>query len=247
MPMLVMILVALHLGRYVVMAGGAYLFFWRWRGNPVTVARRLQQVAFTSEDLKREVGWSLVTALVFGAFFGVAYSGLPPQPLSWPGAWKVLEFCLWLGLVLIIHDTYFYWSHRLAHHPRVFRFVHRVHHESRNPSPFAALAFHPSEALLQAVWAVPVARALPIPSSVWLVFAFVAMFINVLGHCGVELYPRSWATHPVLGWLNTATAHNQHHLTLHRNFGLYFTFWDRVMGTSSDHELRAPPPVTHSE
>jgi sterol desaturase/sphingolipid hydroxylase (fatty acid hydroxylase superfamily) len=66
---------------------------------------------------------------------------------------------------------------------------------------------------------------------VWLVFSFVAMFINVLGHCNVELYPRSWATHPVMGWLNSSTMHNQHHLHLDRNFGLYFTFWDRLMNT----------------
>lgn len=70
----------------------------------------------------------------------------------------------------------------------------------------------------------------------WLAFAFVAMFINVLGHCGVELYPRAWASRPVFGWLNSATAHDQHHLRLERNFGLYFTFWDRLCGTAVPRE-----------
>lgn len=233
LPVLVLALLAVHLGRYVLMAGGAYAFFWSWKSNPLTARRRIQHEPFTREALRREVGWSLVTAVIFAVFFGVAYAGLKPLALSWPGAWKALEFVLWLGLLLIIHDTWFYWSHRFAHHPRVFRWVHQLHHRSRNPSPFAALAFQPTEALLQAVWAVPLARLLPVPSAVWFTFAFVAMFINVLGHCGVELYPASWATHPVLRWLNSATAHDQHHQRLDRNFGLYFTLWDRVMKTSA--------------
>ncbi|MBL8917090.1 MAG: sterol desaturase family protein [Archangium sp.] len=226
------LLIALHVGRYVVMAGGAYLVFWKWKSNPVTKTRRLQHAAFTSEDLRREVLLSLLTAVLFGSFFAVVYGGQTPRPLVYSGLWGALEFCAWLLLVLVVHDTFFYWSHRLSHHRALFRHAHRVHHLSRNPSPFAALAFHPLDAFVQIIWAVPLGMLLPIPSSVWLAFAFVAMFINVLGHCGVELYPRSWATHPVLGWLNSASAHDQHHLKLERNFGLYFTFWDRVCGTA---------------
>lgn len=27
------------------------------------------------------------------------------------------------------HDTYCYWTRRAMHHPKLFRTVHRVHHE----------------------------------------------------------------------------------------------------------------------
>lgn len=236
------LLIALHLGRYVVMAGGAYLVFYAWRGNPITRARRLQHLDFTREDLRREVLTSLFTAVLFGGFFGVVYAGQSPRPLTHGGLAGAAEFVGWLTFVLVVHDAWFYWSHRLTHHRALFRHVHRVHHLSRNPSPFAALAFHPLDALVQIVWAVPLGLWLPIPSSVWLAFAFVAMFINVLGHCGVELYPRSWATHPVFGWLNSATAHDAHHLRLDRNFGLYFTFWDRLCGTSASAAVEAAAP-----
>lgn len=234
MPVLTLIavLIVLHVGRYLVMAGGAWLVLWKWKANPVTRARRLQAADFTRADLTREFGWSLISAVSFGVFFGVVYRGQTPRPLVHHGITGALEFLAWLAVVLIIHDTWFYWSHRLTHHRLLFRHVHRLHHLSRNPSPFAALAFHPVDALVQIIWAVPLGLWAPIPSSVWLTFAFVAMFINVLGHCGVELYPRWWAKHAVLGWLNSTTAHDQHHLRLDRNFGLYFTFWDRVCGTS---------------
>ncbi len=31
--------------------------------------------------------------------------------------------------------------------------------------------------------------------------------------------------------VNTSVNHNQHHQFFKGNYGLYFTFWDRVMGT----------------
>lgn len=228
---LMFLLVGLHFGRYLLAAGGAWLFFFAWKRNPFTATRRLQPGPFLSADLRRELLASALTALLFGAFFGLVYGGTTPVPLRAAGASAALEFCLWLGLILLVHDTYFYWSHRLLHHPAVFQRAHALHHRSRNPSPFAALAFHPFEALAQVVWAVPLSLVLPIPSAVWFAFSFVAIFINVLGHCGVEPYPLHWQQHPVLKWLNFSTLHNRHHQDFHGNYGLYSSFWDRVMGT----------------
>lgn len=228
---LVVALSTLHAVRYLLAASGAWLFFWTWKGNPLTRRRRLQPVDFTRVDVRRELLTSLRSALVFGTLFGFVYAGLPLVKLEAPGALKVLEFSGWLLFLLVVHDTYFYWSHRLAHHPRVFRWLHSLHHQSRNPSPFAALSFGVADAVVQVVWAVPLVRFVPVPSLVWLVFSFVAIAINVVGHCGVEPYPLRWQHHPVLKWLNFATMHNQHHLVLDGNYGLYFSAWDRWMGT----------------
>lgn len=230
LPMMVA-LVTLHAVRYLVAASAAWSFFWSWRANPWTRAKRLQPVDFTRGDVTRELLTSLRTALVFGALFGVVYAGLPVVPLSQRGALAAVEFSAWLLGLLLVHDTYFYWSHRLAHHPRVFGWLHELHHRSRNPSPFAALSFGVFDAVVQVAWAVPLVRFVPVPSLVWLVFSFVAIGINVIGHCGVEPYPLSWQRHPALKWLNFATMHNQHHLALRGNYGLYFSAWDRWMGT----------------
>ena len=229
---LVLVLVGLHFGRYLLTAGAAWLFFFGWKNNPLTARGRLQPEPFRREDLKRELGASAVTALLIGTLFGLVFGGTQPLPLSHRGLAGFGEFCLWLGFIVLVHDTFFYWSHRLLHHRRVFPLVHALHHRSTNPSPFAALAFHPLEALAQVSWAVPLSFLLPIPSVVWLAFSFLAIFINVLGHCGVEPFPERWQAHPVLKWLNFATMHNRHHLHFERHFGLYFSAWDRLMGTS---------------
>lgn len=224
-------LVTLHAVRYLLAASSAWLFFWTWKRNPITAARRLQSVAFTRLDVRRELLTSLRTAVVFGTLFGFVYAGLPLVKLEATGPLAALEFVAWLGFLILVHDTYFYWSHRLAHHPRIFRWLHGLHHQSRNPSPFAALSFGVFDALVQVAWAVPLVRWVPVPSVVWLVFSFVAIGINVIGHCGVEPYPLSWQRHRVLKWLNFTTMHDRHHLSLDGNYGLYFSAWDRWMGT----------------
>ena len=59
--------------------------------------------------------------------------------------WLIVSFLI----VLFIDDMFFYWSHRAMHHPKLYKFFHRVHHESTDPSPLTAFAFHPSEAVIE--------------------------------------------------------------------------------------------------
>ncbi len=54
-----------------------------------------------------------------------------------------------LALVVpIIHEFHFYWIHRLIHVPFLYKWVHSVHHNSVNPSPWSSLSMHPVEHLL---------------------------------------------------------------------------------------------------
>jgi sterol desaturase/sphingolipid hydroxylase (fatty acid hydroxylase superfamily) len=55
---------------------------------------------------------------------------------------------------------------------------------------------------------------------------------NVLGHLGLELFP-PWFTHS--RWTRrsaTTTRHTLHHRRVGANYRLYFTWWDRAMGTT---------------
>ena len=50
----------------------------------------------------------------------------------------------------LMHRRAFYWMHRFMHLPGIFKAVHKVHHLSHNPSPWAAFSFHPLEAIIEA-------------------------------------------------------------------------------------------------
>jgi sterol desaturase/sphingolipid hydroxylase (fatty acid hydroxylase superfamily) len=141
-------------------------------------------------------------------------------------AWTVFS-----GLLLVwLHDTYFYWTHRLLHHPSLYRF-HAVHHRSRNPSPWASYSFHPMEALIHEAF-LPLALVF-IPAHVTVVFIVMVhmMLRNALGHSGFEIYPRDAVRRWPWRWLTSNTHHQLHHERMEANFGLYFSWWDRWCGT----------------
>jgi len=142
------------------------------------------------------------------------------------------SFLAWVLLLLVIHDAYFYWAHRLTHWGPLFRLFHHVHHRSLNPTPFAAFAFHPVESAIQYGFIPIAALLLPIP--LWPLFAFgiVMTAANIYGHSGLELMPKSFMRFAPCRLLLTATHHDLHHSSVHYNFGFYTSIWDRLMGTN---------------
>lgn len=66
--------------------------------------------------------------------------------LNWEEHW------LWLGLLVLlvpaIHEVHFFCIHRLIHTPKLYKWVHSVHHNSINPSPWSSLSMHPVESTL---------------------------------------------------------------------------------------------------
>ena len=57
--------------------------------------------------------------------------------------WFVI-LCL---IVPVIHEFHFFCIHRLIHTPFLYKWVHSVHHNSINPSPWSSLSMHPVEHL----------------------------------------------------------------------------------------------------
>jgi len=170
---------------------------------------------------------------VFTVF--VPYSQLYPNISDYGWGYYVFSIIV----MMFIHDTYFYWLHRLMHHPFLYRQVHLVHHKSTNPSPWASYSFHPIEAILEAAIAVIIAFVIPCHFTAIISFFFFQIVYNVYGHLGYELFPQNSYKHPILKWFNTSVSHNQHHQYFTGNYGLYFTFWDRMMGTMrEDYEER---------
>ncbi|MBL0154726.1 MAG: sterol desaturase family protein [Chitinophagaceae bacterium] len=220
--------------RYMILATLAFVIaYWLLRN---TIRGRKIQLKFPKTiDYLREIGFSALTIFVM-AFIPFLILGNPSIAKhtkfymdihEYGMTWFVLAF----PVMAFIHDTYFYWMHRLIHHPAIFKWVHLVHHKSTNPSPFAAYAFHPLEAILEAGIFVVFVLTIPV-NKFHLIFFFLFQIVyNVYGHCGWELYPKGFNKHWLGKWINTSVNHNQHHQYFKGNYGLYFLFWDRMMGT----------------
>jgi lathosterol oxidase len=220
--------------RYLLAAGGAFLLCWVWGRR--RFAHRLIRGSFPpASQLRREAARSLSTLLVFatngtllwyGARAGVFRVYTRVADHGWP--W----FAASIALLIVAHDAYFYWTHRAMHHRWLYRRVHHAHHESRNPSPWAAYSFAPAEAAVHAAFVPLFTLVLPVHDIALFTFVGVMAVRNVIGHLGIELLPAGFIRAPVARWSTTTTHHAVHHHRPRGNYGLYFTWWDRLMGTT---------------
>jgi Delta7-sterol 5-desaturase len=187
-----------------------------------------------SGQRRREVMHSLSTVLLFSANGALIVAGVQAGVLAvytdWHerGTWYALAS---LVLLIALHDTWFYWTHRLLHWRGIFGRVHLTHHRSLAPTPWAAYSFSVGEAAVQAVFLGLVLLALPLHPMVIAVFLTHMIVRNVQGHSGVELLPAAWLAGWWGRWLTTTLHHDMHHATGRHNYGLYFTWWDRLCGT----------------
>lgn len=189
----------------------------------------------TGRDYGREIGLSLRTVLIFSingcGIYAAVQAGIItiPRSVASAGGWAAIV-ATFAGIMLA-HDAWFYWTHRLLHGPAMWRRMHRAHHRSTVPTPFAAYAFDIGEACVQAVFLPLFLLVVPTHPGVISLFLVIMITRNVMGHAGVEFHPAVFAPGRALGWLTTTTHHDLHHQNGRWNFGFYFTFWDRLMGT----------------
>ena len=229
--------------RYLAVSGG---FAW------LTGRRYPGLYGQLTPQIRKEISWSLASAAIYGLPAGLLAWGW--QERGWTRIYSnVADYPLWWLPVSVLaylfaHDSWFYWTHRLMHRPRLFRVAHAVHHASRPPTAWAAMSFHPYEALTGAVVIPLLVLLIPIHYSALLLVLGVMTLMGVTNHMGWELFPK-WLVEGRAGaWLITASHHQRHHREYRCNYGLYFRFWDRLCGTdkglgSFDHAAGGTDPA----
>lgn len=196
--------------------------------------RKIQQKFPANSDYIRELGFSLITMFIFSSIIVILNS---PSIIIYTTRYQSINEYGWFyyfsvfPILFIMHDLYFYIMHRIMHHPSLFKYIHLVHHKSTNPSPWAAYAFHPLEAIIEQGIVIIFYFTLPIHISHLAIFFLFSIIYNVYGHLGYELYPKGFNKSWFGKWINTSINHNQHHQFFKGNYGLYTLIWDRLFGT----------------
>ncbi len=219
--------------RYLAFAGGLHFLVTRWKRQAWSW-RKISPIDPDPRIVRAEIRWSFIASAIFALAGGAAY-------LAWQRGWTLVYldvaeygwayFFLSFWILAFLHDTYFYFTHRWMHVPRFYRKIHKVHHDSRHPTAWAAFSFHPIESAIEALILPALVFIIPVHPIVMVAFLTFMTVLSVINHCGFELYPARFANHPLWKWWISATHHQQHHQKVVSNFGLYFTFWDRLLGT----------------
>jgi sterol desaturase/sphingolipid hydroxylase (fatty acid hydroxylase superfamily) len=222
--------------RYSLVAGIFYLVFYVI--DPVDFrSRKIFPAQKNTAQFRSEIFWSTFTSLLFalaGAgmvlMWQKGYTAIYENIEDYGWWWIPVSFLI----AALIHETYYYWLHRWMHRPKIYRLIHKVHHDSHITSPWTSFSFHPGEGVLQSL-VIPVI-ILFLPMHYWTIVALLTFMTitSAINHSNVEIYPKGFHKHWLGRWLIGATHHSLHHTQYRFNYGLYFTFWDKWMKTESD-------------
>jgi sterol desaturase/sphingolipid hydroxylase (fatty acid hydroxylase superfamily) len=211
-----------NLLRYALSYGGAFFLFYRLR---VAAGHKFTAEYEDAERLRTELRYwccSVVVGTAYDLGIRAAAAGghLPPLrsgPLT--GAdWALFP------LVVGFADLHFYAMHRTLHRRWLYKHVHSVHHQSRNPNPFSGLNFHPAESsayFSASLCVAALAGAAGLHRAHYALVKGLLDFNPVWGHAGFG------------GWFGGSHHHYVHHTVgyrLHINFGGTWLF-DGLLGT----------------
>jgi sterol desaturase/sphingolipid hydroxylase (fatty acid hydroxylase superfamily) len=134
-------------------------------------------------------------------------------------------------ILLLAMDLAMYVTHRIAHLPVAFRYVHRVHHHYDRVRPLTLFVLHPGEVIgFGGLW-IGVLACHAFSLGGILAYLIINAIFGVLGHLGVEPMPPRWLAWPIARSLGSSTFHAGHHRDPTGNFGFYTQLWDRLLRT----------------
>ncbi|KAK9815322.1 hypothetical protein WJX72_001696 [[Myrmecia] bisecta] len=210
---------------------------------PVKVIQKSdRQPGQVAREAVNSIGPILVKAAVLtiveklhAAGLGKLYTG----PLHSPS--EVVYLIATIVSLDILHDTWFYWTHRLLHSRLLYKHIHHLHHTSKAPTAFTGYSFHVVEAAIVFANEILVVFLFPINATLHRVYHLFTTIIHNGGHAGYEIAPFIPSIEGLLSnmfrglrpvkELNTVQHHDMHHRYPTKHFSLYFTHWDRWMGT----------------
>ena len=169
----------------------------------------------------------IISPLLFMSGWGRAKAltsvSLDDVPHWYTSAWHIVVF-------MIVEDTLFYWAHRMLHHKLIYKYIHKQHHEYKQPIGVASEYAHWVEFIFS--------NAIPFTVGPQLLhshcYTFFIWYIwrigeTIDGHSGYE-FP--WVPYRLLPFSGSATFHDYHHSRNVGNYSSFFTYWDQIMGTN---------------
>jgi len=137
--------------------------------------------------------------------------------------------------MMLLHDAYFYWCHRLLH-TKKFWSIHGVHHRATDPTVVTSHVFHYLETFINfsfIVWFTLLAGLLfggifYLPGIIFIVYTITW---NIYGHGKKDLFSFKITNSYIGRHIIWPHYHLEHHRKGTGNFGFFFTFWDEIVGT----------------
>ena len=202
----------------------------RFKFNGLFPADKKSEVfMFKSQNIDNMIrtfgtGVPIWTAYEVGMLYAWAH-GFGPWTTFADHPWALIAL---FAVIPLFHEAHFYFIHRLIHVPVLYKWIHSVHHNSVNPSPWSSLSMHPVEHLLY--WSdILIHLVLPSHPLLMLYHLQVTGTGAVVGHVGfdkIEAGKTAFDSH--------AYSHYLHHKYFEVNYSDGMVPFDRWFGSWHD-------------
>jgi sterol desaturase/sphingolipid hydroxylase (fatty acid hydroxylase superfamily) len=129
-------------------------------------------------------------------------------------------------------DGVLYWTHRWMHRSRWLWAFHSVHHSPQELTALANFRFHLGDVFVRGMAQFIPGLLLGVPAYVWLPTVWIQVALDGLAHSGL-----GWGYGRLGSVLVSPGFHRVHHSAdpahYNTNFGMTYSFWDRIFGTAS--------------
>lgn len=147
--------------------------------------------------------------------------------MHWNSGW--LAIATSVVLFILFTDCLIYFIHYYLHHPIFYKNIHKPHHRWKVTTPFASHAFHPIDGFVQSLPYHLYVFIFPMHKFAYLILYILVNVWTVSIHDGDFRVPKK-----LRPFINGSAHHTDHHLYYNYNYGQYFTFWDKLLGTYRD-------------
>ncbi|AKF07388.1 sterol desaturase family protein [Sandaracinus amylolyticus] len=212
---------------YFTLSGLSYLIFFVWgkeRFHPTYLPDQQANRNAQKWGVIGTIG-NVVLMMPFHILIASGHSQIYWDIGEYGWGWLIASFFLYL----VFTETCIYWAHRWLHTDRGYHWLHKYHHEWRVTTSWVSMAFHPLDSFLQALPHHLFGFIFPLYGPIYLVMVSFVSVWSVMIHDRVSFVR--------FKWINYTGHHTLHHWYYDYNYGQFFTFWDRLMGTWKDPEV----------
>ncbi|GAA5994991.1 methylsterol monooxygenase [Rhodotorula paludigena] len=210
-------------------------WFQQYKLQPNKQPSAKQQWECTKAVLKAHFSVELPQIYLFHPM--AVWAGMQTYEVPFPSLWK--QIIPQVILFFFMEDTWHYVVHRIMHHRRLYKYIHKVHHEYSAPFGLAAEYAHPIEVLVLGLGTVgsPLLWCWLSGGNMHLITMYLwicgRLFQAVDSHSG---YDFPWSLQNWLPIWAGAEGHDYHHEKFVDNYGSSFAHWDWLLGTDKKYK-----------
>lgn len=135
---------------------------------------------------------------------------------------------LWITVAM---DFLMFVFHYFIHKLKWFYTLHKHHHLHIETNVYSLYVLHPIETLGFGTLWLMVIMLFDFNFYSVSIYLILNLTYGILGHLKSDIFPKFWSKNVLTKWISTTTFHNHHHKDEEKNFGFYFTFWDKIFKT----------------